>query len=407
MGEFCFQITEKDSGVELATFALPNFLADESAERVYRRIFPPIQGRQTLKMMLTGANYSFPLYAPNPRTGAGFSALGLTYAGLDDVASEGGCYTPEMQNSFGYQRRALSFSASKVSDQGFADSGWETWTNGHAWSPQAASAWDFPWRDDPDQGTIEQAPPEWGPRWNPALHQAWGFPWYAPRKKCGTDQSPAWWTPPTIVPSYFHQWQPDGSLDWLCNFHQMTFPIGGAAIVDESSALAFAVSIFPAMVFLWPGLSIHARYKALFYSRDGSAAGAFLHRWANRVFAGSMAGYTAIKVRPALATADPPRRQMVWADWLPHFDPEFTARTVGTWTFVAGPPHRVQSGLLSWPNSSGSDVGPIRYIVVYGELAAGDPEIMFVVTLDSDATIAHGDTLRLPNGVRYYLDNTV
>jgi len=179
MGEFLIRISERDGGVELAKFALPNFLADESAERVYRRIFPPTQSRQVLKMMLTGANYSFPLSAPNPRSGAGFYAGGLAYAGLDDVASEGGCYTAEMQTSFGYQRKSLSFSASKLSDQGFADSGWKTWTNNHSWTPQAASAWDLPWRDHPNQGTIEQAPPEWGPRWNPAIHQEWGFPWYA------------------------------------------------------------------------------------------------------------------------------------------------------------------------------------------------------------------------------------
>jgi len=402
MGEFVVRHVDRESGAELARFAVRNILAYEGIEHVYRQIFPPYDAAMTFKIGVCGATVSYPYTSPNPAGGAAFGPE-LTFAQCtDENANEGGCYSNEMRSSFGYSRRAVSFAASMEADGGGFVTQEVTFPNNHSWSPQPAGDWDLPWTED----IIEQPPPEWAPKqsWEPEV----GYPWQRPRKRCYEQCDP--YDPDNCVPSYMQQWDDTGELDWLCDFRKMGgLPITLAFLADTSRSKLVAAAAFRTPVLLRPGTTLHVRYQArIFGGRELTRD--FAYRFARYAFAKAGKRYDTIYCRPVLAEAPTPNRRMTYDKIEPHFHPHFQPVALADWTYVAGPPPRVESsGVPQWTNTSGASVGPFRWLAVWGwrlKVPFGTPneELMWVTPIDPPVSVPDGDTLRVPSKVRFQLD---
>lgn len=394
MGRFLVRHVDHDSGAELARFALPNLLAYEGIEYVYRQLFPAYQAAMTFQMGVAGPTPSYPNDRPNTGGGAAFGTT-LTFAQCTNAqANEGGCYTSPMRTSFGYARKALSFTASMEADGSGFLSQEVTFPNNHAWTPQAAADWDFPWT--PEE--IEQPPPEWTPKesWEPEV----GYPWQRPRKRCGTDCDP--YNPSVCLRPYMYQWDPSGELDWLCDFRKMGgFPITLAFLADSSRNKLVAAAAFRAPVLLRPGTSLHVIYQARIFGRITRD---FALRYAKYAFQKTGSRYTTIYCRPLLATAPAVTRRTTYADISPFFHTHFTAVALSSWTYLAGPPPRIESATApQWTNTSGAAIGPFGGLAVYG-LVGGSNELMWVTKIDPPVSVPNGDTLRVPAKIKFQLD---
>ena len=77
---------------------------------------------------------------------------------------------------------------------------------------------------------------------------------------------------------------------------------------------------------------------------------------------------------------------------------------------LSGPPPRVESSNVpQWQNTSGASVGPFRWLAVWGwrlTVPTGTPneELMWVTEIDPPVSVPDGDTLRVPDKVRFQLD---
>jgi len=394
VGAFIVRHVDLDEGTELARFALPNLLAYEGIEYVYRQLFPPYQGAMTFQMGVAGPTPSYPNDRPNLGGGVTFGPT-LTFAQCTNAqANEGGCYTGSMRTSFGYARQALNFAASMEADGGGFVSQEVTFPNTHSWTPQDADDWDYPWTDE-----IEEAPPEWTPDtlgWEPVV----GYPWQRPRKRCETQCNPE--NPTECIHSYMHQWDLSGELDWLCDFRKLGgFPITLAFVADSSRNKLIAAAAFRAPVLLRPGTALHIRYQARIFgmiSRD------FAYRFARYAFGKTGSRYDALYCRPVLASLVKPTRRTMYADVSPHFHAQFAGVALSSWTYVAGPPPRVESSNTpQWTNTSGAAIGPFAWLAVYGSVG-GSNELMWLTPIDPPVSVPNGDTLRVPDKVRFQLE---
>jgi len=394
MGQFLVRHVDHDSSTELARFSLPNLLVYEGIEHVYHQMFPPYQAPMTFAMGVAGPTPSYPNDRPNLGGGVDFGPT-LTFAQCTNAqANEGGCYTDAMRNSFGYARQTLSFTASMEADGGGFVSQEVTFPNNHSWTPQAAADWDFPWTLD----EVEQPPPEWMPResWEPVV----GYPWQRPRKRCNTDCDPN--NPNNCLRPYMYQWDPTGELDWLCDFRKLGgFPITLAFVADTSRNKLIAAAAFRAPVLLRPGTALHIRYQARIFgmiSRD------FAYRFVRYAFGKTGSRYDAIYCRPVLARLVKPTRRTTYADVSPHFHAHFGPVALSSWTYVAGPPPRVESSSTpQWTNTSGDAIGPFGWLAVYGSIGDNN-ELMWLTPIDPPVNILNGDMLRVPEKVRFRLD---
>ena len=394
MGRFLVRHVDHETGAELARFALPNLLAYEGIEYVYRQVFPPYQGPMTFQMGVAGPSPSYPNDRPNSGGGVAFGPT-LTFAQCTNAqANEGGCYTSPMRTSFGYARQALNLAASMEADGGGFLSQEVTFPNNHSWSPQAAADWDFPWT--PEE--IEQPPPEWTPResWEPVV----GYPWQRPRKRCGTDCDPN--DPNNCLRPYMYQWDPSGELDWLCDFRKLGgFPITLAFVADTSRNKLVAAAAFRAPVLLRPGTALHIRYQARIF---GQVSRDFAYRFARYAFGKAGARYDALYCRPVLASLVKPTRRTTYADVSLHFHAHFAQVALSSWGYVAGPPPRVESSNTpQWVNTSGAAIGPFGWLAVYGSVG-GSNELMWLTPIDPPVSAPNGDTLRVPGKVRFQLE---
>ncbi|MBL8879397.1 MAG: hypothetical protein JNG88_09790 [Phycisphaerales bacterium] len=395
MGAFLVRQVDRDTGVELARFLAPNFLAHEGARYVLRQIFPPYDSAMTFQLGICGVNTGYPDYRPNPGGGGGFGP-DLTFAQVTDAnANEGGCYTQGMRNSFGYARQSVAFAASLEADVGALAAPEKEFPNEHDWSPQAASTWNLPWTPD----VIEQPPPEWNNRhdWEPEV----GYPWQWPRKRCYEECDP--FDPLDCIHSYMHQWDATGELDWLCDFRKIGgFPITLAFLIDTAHSKLIAAATFAAPVLLRPGTTLHVEYKARIFgtrvTRD------FALRFAKYAFQKTGSRYDTIYCRPLLSTAPKPNRRTTYDDIDDHFHAQFAAVALSSWTYVAGPPPRVESSNTpQWTNSTGGAIGPFAWLATYGSIG-GSNELMWVTKIDPPASVPNGDTLRVPGKVKFQLD---
>lgn len=379
---------------------VPNFVCNEGVERLLRQVFPSYMSAPSYVMGLSGPNTPGPI--ARPQTSGGDTDLDrlITWAGVTGSgANEGGCYTDEMRASFGYERRAATFSVATTAGAAVFSCSEKSFANAHSWTPQAASAW-----DDPDtEHVIEQAPPEWYLRNLPEEPEV-KFPWQTPRKLAedvGTD-------PLTQHLAYMKEWQASGALDWLCDFRRIGgFPVTCMWIGDEGNEELLAVAVFAGEVALWPGAALYASYVGRLHSVSGACTTAFLYRFARYAVAGLGSRYTSIWARPLLDTAPAMNRSRTYDEYEPHFDAELAAVDLSSWTFVpysAGPtwPY-VKSAALSWVNEGASSVGPVAAIAVYG-VVGGEEELMWVTPLDSPVTLAVDDELTVSGGVRFQLD---
>ena len=138
----------------------------------------------------------------------------------------------------------------------------------------------------------------------------------------------------------------------------------------------------------------------------------FALRWAKYLFEQVGERYSAIYVRPVLATFAAPSRRTTYADVAAHFAAELAAEASGNWTFVpysGGPPEvqpHVKTGVLSWTNEEDHEIGPFAWLAIYGLVPpSSTEELLWIQALDAPAMLLPGDVLRLPNGVRFWLDN--
>jgi hypothetical protein len=395
MGEFLVRMVDRDSGGELARFAVPNLLAYEGIEHVYRQMFPPYQSGMTFVMGVSGPDTQGPSGRPQPYGGGIVLDAELTWDDVTDaLANEGGCYTDGMRDSFGYARRSVTFTARNDADGGGLVSNECTFPNGHSWTPQGKSAWDNP--DTPDE--IEQPPPEWRQKYQPEPEV--GFPWHVPRKLCYDVGGPD----PPLSPAYMKQWDASGALDWLCDFRKIGgFPITAAWVGDSSRNKLIAAAWFRRPVLLWPGTTLYITYRARLVSIPGQATASFLTRYAKYAFEKTGSRYSPIYCRPALATAPRPFRRATYDDYVDHFVPAFGPVELGTWTYVPGQPPYIRSNVPEWMNGSGATLGPFGQLVAYGTVGAGN-ELMWAQPIDPAVLVPSGDVLRVPDGVRFQLD---
>jgi hypothetical protein len=394
MGEFLVRQVEIESGAELLRFRARNLLAYEGIEYVYRQLFPTYQAAMNFQIGVAGPTPSHPDNRPNTGGGVAFGP-GLTFAQCTGAqANEGGCYTAAMRTSFGYTRQAVTFTAALEADGGGIVTPEVTFPNNHAWSPQAGADWDLPWTHD----VIEQPPPEWTPRdsWEPEV----GYPWQRPRKRTGTDCDPD--NPSVCLYPYMHQWDASGALDWLCDFRKMGgFPITLAFLADSSRSKLVAAASFAAPVLLRPGTALHIVYQARVFGRITRD---FALRFARYAFQKTGSRYTTIYCRPLLATAPAFTRRTTYADVAPFFQTQFAAVAISSWTYVAGPPPRVESATApQWQNTSGAALGPFGGLAVYG-VAGGTNELMWVTKIAPPVSVPNGDTLRVPAKIKFQLD---
>ena len=401
MGVFLFRHVDLDSGQVLGRFSAGNFLAYESLGHVLHQVFPPYDAAMTFKIGLSGVTANYPELRPNPCDHAEFNA-NLTFAdcvgplGGADGRTEGGCYTDAMRASFGYARQPVTFTAALEADGGAFVTPEVVFPNNHVWTPQDAADWDLPWTED----EIEQAPPEWAPKvsWE-AVH---GYPWQRPRKHCETQSDPS--NPLTLAPSYMHTWDPTGGLDWLCDFRKMGgLPITLAFLADTSRDKLVAAAGFRAPVLLRPGTALHVRYQARIF---GSVTRDFALRLATYAFAQAGSRYATIYCRPLLTTAPAFHRRLTYADIEPFFSADCDEVALPVWTVVAGPPPSIESVTVpSWENDSGGQLGPFGGLAVFGVLSGGMHELMWIAPIAPAVTVPDGDTLRVPDHVRFTLES--
>ncbi|MBK8915053.1 MAG: hypothetical protein IPM64_10725 [Phycisphaerales bacterium] len=393
MGAFVVRQVDTASGAELLRFVAPNTLANEGHGHVLRQLFPPYDAPMTFQLGVSGPTRAFPGERPNPGGGATFGPE-LTYATCTgDAANEGGCYTAAMRTSFGYARQNVSFTTALEADGGALLSPEVTFPNNHAWAPQDDGAWDLPWTPE-----IELPPPAWTNRanWEPLV----GYPWQQPRKRCQTECDPG--DPDDCVPSYMHQWDASGALDWLCDFRKIGgFPITLAFLIDASRNKLIAAAQFRAPLLLRPGAALHLRYQARI---AGRITREFALRSARYAFGQTGGRYDAIYCRPLLAGAPKFTRRTTYADIAPHFAATFAAGALSTWNYVAGPPPRIESATVpQWTNSSGATLGPFGGLAVYGTVS-GANELMWVTPINPPVSVPNGDTLRVPGKVRFQME---
>lgn len=393
MGVFLCRVVDQQTGLELSRWAEPNLLAYESMQRVLRQIFPAHQAPMTFELGISGPE-SYPQNRPNPGTAQPFDA-GLTYDGVTSGTNEGGCYTPAMRTSFGYARKAVAFTAALEGDGGKFECEEQEFPNNHSWTPQAESDWDYPWTTDVE----EQAPPEWTPKetWEGLV----GYPWQRPRKRCVEECEP--FNPSNCLRSYMYTWDPSGALDWLCDFRKIGgFPITIAWIIDAANTKLVAAARFRTPVLLRPGCTLRVRYQARFVGKNLTRD--FALRFARYAFQKSGARYDAILCRPLLSTAPSITRRTLYADIAPHFSSAFAALPLAAWTYVAGPPPRIESSSIpSWTNNSGGEIGPFAGLAVYGTIGILN-ELMWVTPITPTVIVPAGDVLRVPDKVRFQVD---
>jgi len=400
MGAFAIQLVDRASRQVLRRFTAPNVLAYEGLEYVYRQLFPTHADPLTFVLGVSDPLARARELRPNPATGTVSFGPSLTFAqctGGD--ANEGGGYTNEMRDSFGYARAAVAFTAALEADGGALVTPVVEFPNEHDWTPQAASAWDLPWTPN----VIEQAPPEWSPRrhWEPVV----GYPWHRPRKRATTESGG---DPEQYAYSYMHQWDSSGALDWLYDLRKMGgFPISMAFLADSSRSKLIAAALFRAPVLLRPGLTLYVAYQARIF---GMVTRDFALRFAKYAFQKVGSRYDAIYCRPLLDTAQQFTRRTTYADVSGHFHASFAAVALSSWTYVpydAGPPEvlpRVESSSApEWANSSGAEAGPCRGLAVYGTISTTN-ELRWVADFVEPVSVPNGDTLRVPGKGQFRLE---
>jgi hypothetical protein len=395
MGTFLVRQVDRVTGTELTRFAAPNFLALEGLPHLLHQVFPPYDAPLALQLGASGPTLFYPEGRPNPGGGVAFGPE-LTFADCTGPeANEGGGYTDAMRSSFGYARRAVSFTASREADGGAVASPEVEFPNEHEWLPQPTADWDQPWT--PDE--VEQPPPAWTPKqpWEPEV----GFPWQRPRKRCGVTCDPL--QPDDCLPAYMHEWEPNGDLDWLCDVRKLGgFPITLAFLADSSRDKLVAAAGFRAPVLLRPGTTLYVRYQARLF---GPITADFALRFARLAFNAGGSRYDTIYCRPVLQSAPPITRRTTYADVAAHFPAALAAQPLASWTYNAGPPRQMTSDTVpQWTNSSGQAIGPLAGLAVYGEVGAAS-ELMWVTPLTPPVTIAAGDTLRVPDGAQFVLES--
>jgi hypothetical protein len=376
-------------------------LCYEGIEAVYRQLFPAYQDPIYFQLGICGANARGKPDRPNEAAGDVPFGHHLTFANCTDGgANEGGCFSDAMRTSFGYARQPLTFAAALEADGGGAIAAEATFPDQHAWTPQAAADYDFPWT----VNDVEQPPPEWSPRapWEPVV----GYPWQRPRKRCNWDFGG---DPVQYLYSYMYQWDPTGAHDWLCDFRKMGgFPITLAFLADASREKLIAATTFRAAVLLRPGATIHLPYRARFC---GLVTRDFALRFAKYAFQQAGDRYTAIYCRPLLATAPAFTRRTTYAALAPYFHTHFAAVAIAAWDYVpyaVGPPEvlpRVESAdAPTWANTSGGALGPFGGVAVYGTVGSSE-ELMWITPINPAVSVPDGDSLRVADKVRFRLDS--
>jgi len=391
MGAFVVQLVERDTRRLLTRFVAPNVLAYEGLEYVYRQMFPTHADPMTFVLGVSDPLARTEDLRPNPASGSVSFGPGLTFAqctGGD--ANEGGCYTNEMRDSFGYSRKTVTFTAALEADGGALACPVQEFPNEHDWTPQAAGDWDLPWTPN----VIEQAPPEWSPRkdWEPVV----GYPWQKPRKRSTTESGGS---PEQYLYSYMHEWDSTGALDWLYDLRKMGgFPITLAFLADSSRSKLVAAALFRGHVLLRPGLTLYVQYQARI---GGLITREFALRFAKYAFQQTGSRYDVIYCRPLLDTAPTFTRRTTYADVSPHFPADFAAVALSSWSYTA--PRIESSSAPEWLNSGGSAAGPFRGLAIYGTIT-GTPELMWVADFDEPVSVPNGDTLRVPGKVQFRLE---
>lgn len=367
MGVFDLQL-RGPGGEVLTNVSLPNMLAREAMDTLYHRMFPPHGAAMNFKLALAGCTMRLSGDRPNPLAGTVEYDHDITFAQVAEDESEGGSYHDDLRASIGYARQPVAFTIGRNGE--FHASSEAVFTNTWAWAPQSCDAWDDP----------NHCPPAWGNGWREDTGLAIGFPWYPPRRKTGT-----------------------GEIGWLQgDYYKMQFPITGVALVDDVAEIAIAVARLPGPLYWWPGLSIHATYRGLFEDRQGRCTYAFVEKFAERAFGGTGTA-PEFYARPVLAAAPAPSRSRAYADVAPHFVSGFGGVQITNWVYQdpgagSAPPY-LQTPNVSWNNGTGEEQGPFKWIAIYG---AGD--VLYMMVEIEPATIPDGDTLKLNQGIRFWLD---
>jgi len=174
-----------------------------------------------------------------------------------------------------------------------------------------------------------------------------------------------------------------------------------AFLADSSRSKLIAAAAFRAPVLLRPGTALHIRYQARIFgmiSRD------FAYRLARYAFGKTGNRYDTLYCRPVLASLVKPTRRTMYDEVSPHFHAHFGQLALPSWTYVAGPPPRVESSNTpQWTNTSGAAIGPFGWLAVYGSVG-GSNELMWLTSIDPPVSVPNGETLRVPNKVKFQLD---
>jgi hypothetical protein len=390
MGEFHIRIATRD-GRTIGQRVIPNTLTSEGIHVLYHRLFPPAGSTVSLAMGISATEISL-ADRPNEIIGAIPNDSTATYARATDDGAWGGCMDDVMRDAVNYEDQAVT---PYHVGNGIIATVKHSWANSHAWTPQSESAWRENW-----ETTGYIAPHEWLNGWVPGRDPAVGFPWYNPRKKCNTTQNID--SPYQLCKSYWYDWDIAGGgegdeHDWLCNFYYLQFPISFAYIYDATTEKIVAVSRFAAPLILWPGMSVVISYRARVFSKDGIASDLFCARFANAAWCGG-SGYSGIYCRPVLATAPAMTRAKTYADYVPYFSADVAAVALSSWSADGD---AIQSNAPTMTNSSGTaTAGPFDRVAVFGAVGASF-ELMWIADLDSVVTLEHGDSLRLPSGLKF------
>ncbi len=389
MGLFRFRLVDNESGKVLSRFSARNTLAYEGMDTLLHQMFPPYASTMSLKLGVSGATAIAPDNRPHTTGGVAYGPE-LTLADCTDY--EGGAYTDDMRTSFGYARMDAGFTARALAGGGQIVSAEASFPNNHSWSPQDGDDWDLPWTT----VIIEQPPPEWGQKSEYETVQ--GYPWQVPRKRGTQDCDPA--HPLICVDPYMYQWDASGDLDWLYDFRKMGgFPITIAFLVDETAGVLLAACQFRAPVLLRPGCTLYAQYDARITGPQLTQA--FALRFATYAFEQSGDRYSAIYVRPLLATAPTITKQTTYADISAYFDAGFVAKICSTWTY------QDPSGEEPWIERSvvptwlcAGETRLFGGIAVYG-IIGGVEELMWVTPIDPAVSVPDEDILNIPDKVRF------
>lgn len=413
MGEFHVRLADGDK--TLAEWKLKNLLAYEGMDRFLHRLFPTHMGAMTLRLGVSGPDKFDWDERPNPPwpvEGPSYDRQLTFWDCTDGDANEGGCYTEEMRDSFGYSRHVPNVT---IEPEGrgitfFTDEA--AFPNTHSWSPQDGGDWDLSWTED-----IEQPPPEWTPKktYEPVV----GYPWQTPRKKATTEDDGE--SSPTYNYSYMHQWQADGSLDWLYDFRKMGgFPITTVWLADIDNEELLAAAYFRGPVLLRPGLTLYVSYKARLYSEQATMA--FHDRLLRVSVGGETFNYSTLYCRPVKDSMPTMSPTTTYADLEPYFDVDFDAIELADWLSMpytaesAGgeeeEPYLVCGGdsalPIEWANTYGVAKGPFAGIAVWGvhtEDSIETEELCWFIPFAQSESVPDGDSLIVPEGIRLYVDS--